>query len=1119
MFRYKIEIIIEHYILIMVKIIHISDIHIKNRIRHDEYIKVFNNLYESVKNIEGNKIIAIIGDIMDHHGTASSEATDLMFYFITKLSELCDVIIISGNHDIKLGNNENSKSIIDATIPYLNNSNIHCLNKNNRIKKLFDINFILTDLNEQVYKIKKNKDEINIGLYHGTLNKSITDMNYKFENEKNIKASDFKNYDYVLLGDIHKMQYLNKNKTIAYSGSLIQQNYGESIDNHGYILWDLINKTSSFVEIHNDHCYAKTTIVDNELILHEEDKINKLNKTILDIEIYYNKNELNIVDDKIKELKKKYTILSNKKTCVDLKQTLSLSGCLKNSSIVDIYKNLVKKNNDVLNEDIINEFLNVEKIISSQSNKMMKLKYIKFKNILSYKGTYEINFEKMTGLTTITGSNGIGKSSIIDIILYLLYDKPTRGSSRKLMNVENYDDMGGEICLNLNGVNYIIERTTKESSASLKCFKLDDDNEKKELVLGETKTISENEIKKMFGNNEMLSLLSLYLQEGDTTLSMSDTNKYTTFLNLLNVNKYYEIRASHATKFNSSLKNITSTKKIIEELKLKIEEGKYYKNDLLILKEQQKILLDEYEKVKIKNIELTQQISNIDYDKLKNNLMQLKNITNEKMNYENKLIIEQTKYNNLKENYTNEYNNYKNEDIKVLLEEKNEYKKSLKNNEKELNEINNHKQNDDIQVLIDEKNNYENSNITIKQECENKKKLLVSMNDKLLSMKNVNIENIQKIQELFTFNVKCKSCESNNKIFIDNQKKDELLELKNNIKIVKNEISTLEKENEKMDVKIIMLENTIKLKNMHNNQIKELLEKNNKIKLLENINLINNLINATEKKINGYNNFIKNDKILMDLKKCELTIQTLNDKIESIEKNKYDVSNIENSLKLYDDIKTSIDNNNNVITVILSTLELYNNSISKLLELNGGISVHTENLNIQKELLQLYIKENEISKNIIKIFDEYDIINELTEHAITELETSMNDMIMTVMNYKIKIELKDKELIIYKIENGTKINSTTLSGSQKFIIGLALKCSLNKIGLAFKTNFQIIDEHFNCIDEEKILKLDDLLSLINKEFEMVLIITHNDEIVNKIHKNLNLKYNSDMTKIEMITNF
>ena len=57
-----------------------------------------------------------------------------------------------------------------------------------------------------------------------------------------------------LIGDIHKRQYLDKEKTIAYCGSLIQQNHGESIG-HGYLLWEVETKKSEYIEIPNDYGY------------------------------------------------------------------------------------------------------------------------------------------------------------------------------------------------------------------------------------------------------------------------------------------------------------------------------------------------------------------------------------------------------------------------------------------------------------------------------------------------------------------------------------------------------------------------------------------------------------------------------------------------------------------------------------------------------------------------------------------------------------------------------------------------------------------------------------------------------------------------------------------------
>ena len=40
---------------------------------------------------------------------------------------------------------------------------------------------------------------------------------------------------------------MNKEKTVAYSSSLIQQNFGESEDEHGILLWDIKTKNSEFL--------------------------------------------------------------------------------------------------------------------------------------------------------------------------------------------------------------------------------------------------------------------------------------------------------------------------------------------------------------------------------------------------------------------------------------------------------------------------------------------------------------------------------------------------------------------------------------------------------------------------------------------------------------------------------------------------------------------------------------------------------------------------------------------------------------------------------------------------------------------------------------------------------
>ena len=58
----------------------------------------------------------------------------------------------------------------------------------------------------------------------------------------------------VLLGDIHKRQSFNhKGIKIAYSSSLIQQNFGENVSKHGFLFWDVENKNFTEYDVENEY--------------------------------------------------------------------------------------------------------------------------------------------------------------------------------------------------------------------------------------------------------------------------------------------------------------------------------------------------------------------------------------------------------------------------------------------------------------------------------------------------------------------------------------------------------------------------------------------------------------------------------------------------------------------------------------------------------------------------------------------------------------------------------------------------------------------------------------------------------------------------------------------------
>jgi len=348
-------------------IYHLGDIHIPGTVeREGEYELVLNRTVEMINLEKKEKLVVICGDLFHDKTKPYQEANILARDFMKGIGDICETIIIQGNHDINI-DNENRKDSIKSTLRKLETKyRIHYLTEN-KIYKIKGINFGLTKMtNELPTKIeKKNLFELYIGLYHGTLYKSITDDGYEFNNQSKIKGSDFKNYDIVMLGDIHKYQYLNKEKTIAYSGSLVQQNFGETINNHGMLLWDLKTKRSKLIEVSNDYIYKNhliTDIKDYEI----PDIRNKLCRLRI---LYRGFERLDLIKYE-KEIKTRYNIVQFVKQ--EITEEIKIKKNMKEEEIInkkfmDIYSEFLIKNKLTENEKVSQM---LEKIIDEEQKKV-----------------------------------------------------------------------------------------------------------------------------------------------------------------------------------------------------------------------------------------------------------------------------------------------------------------------------------------------------------------------------------------------------------------------------------------------------------------------------------------------------------------------------------------------------------------------------------------------------------------------------------------------------------------------------------------------------------------------------------------------------------------------------
>ena len=272
-------------------IFHLSDLHIRNgdkiSCRYDEYNDVFNNTIISIKHeikeLElsfDDYIIVITGDIFHNKNNIGNYGLLLYKIFIENLVKIGRVIIFHGNHD------KNQSEIEQPSLVFSSTFNIDNLNiLTNTTSFIIDnIGFSYVSIDDTLDNYRNSgriqdlpefpkiiEDvKYKIALFHGSFQHAKLFNGENIRDENNPYPLEWvKDFDYVLLGDLHKRQTFNyKKKTYCgYSGSLIQQNFGENIVEHGYLIWDLENKKTKEINVYNKIGYINIKENDLEEIL------------------------------------------------------------------------------------------------------------------------------------------------------------------------------------------------------------------------------------------------------------------------------------------------------------------------------------------------------------------------------------------------------------------------------------------------------------------------------------------------------------------------------------------------------------------------------------------------------------------------------------------------------------------------------------------------------------------------------------------------------------------------------------------------------------------------------------------------------------------------------------
>jgi len=376
-----------------------------------------------------------------------------------------------------------------------------------------------------------------------------------------------------------------KRPWVAYPGSPVQQNYGESLV-HGYLLWDIENRDKfdvKFEELPNPKPFVTV------------DWAGDVEKTL--------KKVANYPPGTRYRIRSKTEILAQKEVTKLMSQ---LQEQLKASEVTfktdhQLDRELISAGtatlakDDLRNPDVLLRLLKdyhtsshvtetewqavrdqiihyLGKVLGNDEvarNTKWTLRNLKWDNCFAYGEGNIINFDALNGIVGIFGPNRQGKSSVVGTILYVLFNTSDRGSIKNLHVVNvRHDYAYARAIINSGGSDYIIERQTvkhedkwgrQHANTHLNVFKIVDGGELEDLG-GEERKDTDRVIRKLIGSGEDALLTSIAAQDDiKQYINQGSTKRRQTvarFLDLDIFDKMYDLAKDDVNVNKTALKSL-----------------------------------------------------------------------------------------------------------------------------------------------------------------------------------------------------------------------------------------------------------------------------------------------------------------------------------------------------------------------------------------------------------------------------------------------------------------------------------------------------------------------------------------------------------------------------------
>jgi len=1023
------------------KIAHFADIHFRPFDRHDEYRQAFQEFFDNSSSYNLDAIV-IAGDIL-HEKTQriTPEVIEMLTWLFTEFAKVADTYIILGNHDGNL-KNLHRRDAISPIVKALDNPKIHLYIKSGRYPLNDDINFcVFSPFDEKGWEHVKPEDKkINICLFHGSVQGCTTDNDFELDGE--VEPSFFDGYDFTFLGDIHKHQYMDSEKRIAYPGSTLQQNFGESINNHGFLLWNIKDKDNfdvEHVELENKKPFVTLrwrTDVDKQ----------KLQRLMFEASRYpdnsrfriYSENKIpqqdkKKIENELKSRKKASLIVyKNEKTgtgIIDDEMNRQLRRDLRDpSTIFTLLQNFLGKNCFNQNQwNIINDTIvhYSEELVASEANIVRGRTWIprriEFDNIMQFGEGNVIDFDDCNGVVGIFAPNFSGKSTSVAAMVYALFGRVDRE-----INQNHYHGMvndrrnkcSAKFDFTVSGQNYRVHRTTEKvekkdgrygTTNKIWFYQMTEDWEEEKPLNGEKPSDTEKEIRKIVGTLEDFKLTALSNQRNVEAFMRERVTVRKQHLARFRDLQPLEYLHSYANKDWAEQKTILKSLVPLD-----------WDREINNLESEKEVLANE-----IEHHESMLEILRDGLSSLKNELVNKGGdsiITQEELDTQADLV---EKLESDKEKTEIQ--------IKAILERKDDL-------QEQLNVVIDKKKNIDVEKI---KRKLEKKNELEKQISGLKEKLKAAI--KTLEQKEKTVKKL----DLVPCGDQFPTCR-----YIKDAHEE-----KGNIKPQKELIESIETDIQKCEILIVDEEDYSKLLKEHSD-----LEKK-EISLIKKISSVS--VEAYNERLDNIETKLSN--AIQKLKEMEMNVSdddSVNDLREKIEKIKIEIKDID---------KKRI------------------NDATRIGKIDGEI----ESLRSDEIKYEAVSDKCAIFEQLTFAFGKKGIPNQILRTDLPAINAEIKEVLADiddVDSVEFELEEESDKLDIYVESNDTRIPIELCSGAQLVIASVALRVGLMRASNLPKPDMFILDEPFEGTDASRIDSVVKMIESLKKWFKKVFLISHIESI-------------------------